>query len=249
VELKVSVDGSEGGALAVMSQGELHAVALSLFLPRATLPESPFRFVLIDDPVQAMDAARVDGLARTLQEVAAQRQVIVFTHDARLPEACRRLDVPARVLEVARGDRSEITIRRLHGPSANYLSDARAILKSEAFPKLAQRRVVPGLCRHAVEAACIDVVRRRRIEAGHPHDAVEEMLDRHAKLMERLALAVYDDADRAGEIYGWANAKLKTAGGDTVRALNAGAHELIDDNPDLLVNNSERLVKVIEAVR
>ena len=61
------MDGVEGAALGVMSQGELHALALSLFIPRATLPESPFRFIVIDDPVQSMDPARVDGLARVLE--------------------------------------------------------------------------------------------------------------------------------------------------------------------------------------
>ena len=60
----MTVDGVPGAALGVMSQGELHSLALSLFLPRATLSESPFRFVVIDDPVQSMDPARVDGLAR-----------------------------------------------------------------------------------------------------------------------------------------------------------------------------------------
>ena len=63
VELRVTVDGQQGAALGVMSQGELHSLALSLFIPRATLKESPFRFVVIDDPVQSMDPARVDGLA------------------------------------------------------------------------------------------------------------------------------------------------------------------------------------------
>ena len=92
VDLMVTVDGVEGAALGVMSQGELHAIALSLFLPRATLPESPFRFVVIDDPVQSMDPARVDGLARVLADVAKTRQVVVFTHDDRLPEAVRRLE-------------------------------------------------------------------------------------------------------------------------------------------------------------
>jgi hypothetical protein len=43
VEVDVSIDGSDGAALAVMSQGELHALALALFFPRATLAESPFR--------------------------------------------------------------------------------------------------------------------------------------------------------------------------------------------------------------
>jgi hypothetical protein len=59
VTVDVSIDGVDGAALGVMSQGELHAIALSLFLPRATMPESPFRFVVIDDPVQSMDPARV----------------------------------------------------------------------------------------------------------------------------------------------------------------------------------------------
>jgi len=34
-----------GAALSVMSQGELHALGLALFLPRATSPDSPFRFI------------------------------------------------------------------------------------------------------------------------------------------------------------------------------------------------------------
>ncbi len=52
--------------LGVMSQGELHSLALSLFLPRATVDESPFRFVLIDDPVQAWTRRRSTGWRRVL---------------------------------------------------------------------------------------------------------------------------------------------------------------------------------------
>lgn len=62
--LDVTVDDREANALGVMSQGELHAVALVIFLPRATLQASPFRFVIIDDPVQSMDPSRIDGLAQ-----------------------------------------------------------------------------------------------------------------------------------------------------------------------------------------
>src|SRR6202042_121261 len=61
LSLDVKVDGEDGSALGVMSQGELNCLALSLFLPRASMPESPFRFVVIDDPVQAMDPAEVAG--------------------------------------------------------------------------------------------------------------------------------------------------------------------------------------------
>jgi len=81
------VDGAPGAALGVMSQGEVNALALSVFLPRATVSASPFRFLIIDDPVQAMDPAKVDGLARVLEDVSRTRQVLVFTHDDRLPEA------------------------------------------------------------------------------------------------------------------------------------------------------------------
>ncbi|MEV0328955.1 AAA family ATPase [Micromonospora echinospora] len=73
VDLDVTVDGVAGAALSVMSQGELHSLALALFLPRATMPESPFRFLVIDDPVQSMDPSKVYGLAKVLAEVARHR--------------------------------------------------------------------------------------------------------------------------------------------------------------------------------
>lgn len=111
VVLDVTVDGTAGAALSVLSQGELHALALSLFLPRATVAESPFRFLVIDDPVQAMDAATVAGLARVLAETAVTRQVVVFTHDDRLPEAVRRLGLPATVLAVCREEKSRVAVR------------------------------------------------------------------------------------------------------------------------------------------
>ena len=80
-----------------MSQGELHALALSLFVPRATLAESPFRFVVIDDPVQSMDPARGRRpRPRARRARPRTRQVVVFTHDDRLPEAVRRLGIAGR---------------------------------------------------------------------------------------------------------------------------------------------------------
>ena len=69
LSLDATVDGVACTALGVMSQGELHALGLALFLPRATSPDSPFRFLLIDDPVQSMDPAKVDGLARVLSRL------------------------------------------------------------------------------------------------------------------------------------------------------------------------------------
>jgi hypothetical protein len=56
-----TVDGVAAGALSVMSQGELHALALALFIPRATTPASPFRFLVLDDPSRRWTRQRSEG--------------------------------------------------------------------------------------------------------------------------------------------------------------------------------------------
>ncbi len=91
VVLDVTVDGTDGQALGVMSQGEIHALALSLFLPRVLLPESPFGFVVIDDPVQAMDPGKVDGLAHVLQAMDPQVDGRARARHGRENTAGRRL--------------------------------------------------------------------------------------------------------------------------------------------------------------
>ncbi|MBY8870501.1 AAA family ATPase [Micromonospora sp. PLK6-60] len=113
VVFPVAVDGADNGTvLGVLSQGEMHALGLATFLPRGCAAESPLRFVVVDDPVQSMDPSKVDGLAQVLAELAQERQVVVFTHDGRLPDAVRRLDLgAARIVEVHRAERSAVTLR------------------------------------------------------------------------------------------------------------------------------------------
>ena len=202
VVLDVTVDGVAGAALGVMSQGELHALALSLFVPRATLPESPFRFIVVDDPVQSMDPARVDGLARVLESAAADRQVVVFTHDDRLAEAVRRLDIAADIVEVTRRDGSVVDLRRSLDPIGRYLEDALAVAGTAGLPSSAAAHVVPGLCRLALEAVCMEVARRRRLTRGDPHADVERALADAGHLSRLAALALFDDMERSGDIVG-----------------------------------------------
>lgn len=228
VEVQVSVDDVGGVALGVMSQGELHALALSLFVPRATLEASPFGFLLIDDPVQAMDPARVDGLATLLAGLARSRQVVVFTHDDRLPEACRCLGLDARVLEVSRRPGSVVEVRVAGHPADTYLNDAYGVAMAEKVPPDVVRRVVPGLCRHAVEAACVDVSRRRLLAAGTPHAEIEQTLADQTTFMKQLALALFGDAARAGDVMGYVSSKWGHRAGDTVKLCNKGAHGLSD---------------------
>ena len=128
------VDGVKAGAFGVMSQGELHALALALFLPRATAPESPFRFVVLDDPIQAMDPTKVEGFVTVMQKLAVDRQVIVLSHDDRLPAAVRRSGGNARILQVTRGIGSAVSIEDDHHPSSRYLDDAFAFAKDDNVP-------------------------------------------------------------------------------------------------------------------
>ena len=154
------------------------------------MPESPFRFVVIDDPVQSMDPARVDGLARALEETAQTRQVIVFTHDERLPEAIRRLGIKSTILSVTRRPKSVVEVRTALDPVQAHIEDALALAHTADLPLPVMRRLVPGFCRGALEAAFISVIRRRRLAAGVPHGEVEEELTEAAKLTPLAALAL-----------------------------------------------------------
>ena len=75
--------------------------------------------MVIDDPVQSMDPSRVDGLARALEEAARTRQVIVFTHDERLPEAGRRLGSESRMFMGTRRPGSVVEVRKSLDPAKN----------------------------------------------------------------------------------------------------------------------------------
>lgn len=244
-EVDVRVDGADASAFGVMSQGELHALAVSVFLPRAALPESPFRFMVIDDPVQSMDPAKVDGLARVLHATARERQVIVLTHDDRLSDAVRRLGLSAEVLEVTRRPGSVVEVRRALDPVERYIADARALLADDALPERVTARVVPGFCRQALEAASARAVRRRRLARGERHAEVEAILQDATTLYPLLALALFDDAGRGGDVLAKLNGRWGRAAGDAVTRANRGAHEPVGRGLRDLVSAAARLAREI----
>ena len=244
VTLDVTVDGVPGAALGVMSQGELHSLALSLFLPRATLPDSPFRFVVIDDPVQSMDPSRVDGLARALEQVAATRQVIVFTHDERLSEAVRRLAINAIILGLTRRPKSIVEIKTALDPIRAHIEDALALAQTTELPMDVLQKLVPGFCRSALEAACTQAFRRRRLAVGESHESMEHELELAGKLTPLAALALFDDRARGADVMkrlnqigGWA--------GDVFKQCKDGVHEVQTADIRLMISDAEKLAKKI----
>jgi hypothetical protein len=244
VVLEVSVDGMEGAALGVMSQGELNSLALSLFMPRATLPESPFRFVVIDDPVQSMDPARVDGLARMLEKAAQTRQVVVFTHDERLARSCRLLGIDAKIVEVTRRPDSVVELRPGQDPVSRYCNDAWAVAKSEDLDPVVKARIVGVFCRLAMEAACTEAVTRRRLANGEDYESIEALLDSAKGLAELMALALFDDIARTKDLTSRLDRGIGKWAVAAYRRVQESAHKPVSQEAMLtLVQESEKLAR------
>ncbi|SFN48891.1 AAA domain-containing protein [Pseudonocardia ammonioxydans] len=245
VAMDVRIDDVDGGtALGVMSQGELHALGLSLFLPRATVDQSPFRFVLIDDPVQAMDPAKVDGLARVLADVALTRQVVVFTHDDRLADAVRRLELSATIWEVARGERSAVEMRPSGDPIARYLDDARAMNLTTALPPDVRSELVASCCRSAIEAACHAKIRSARLGKGYSHAEVEAAILEANTTNKKANLAVFDTIN-GGDL----SVKLAAAGpgaADAFRMCKKGAHKGMVGDLKPFIQDVEKLAEWLQ---
>ncbi|MGW5450929.1 AAA family ATPase [Nocardia sp. NPDC003979] len=247
VLLDVTVDEVDGAALGVMSQGELHALGLSLFLPRATVAHSPFRFVMIDDPVQAMDPAKVDGLARVLAEVALTRQVVVFTHDERLAEAVRRMQLDATVLEVQRRERSVVEVRVTGDPVRRYLDDARSLLRTPQLPPAIADELVATCCRSAIEAAGLAKARHELLAAGLAHGEVERRVRNAHTTRAMITLAIMGPRARVDDL----NKHLSAVGGrwlvGVLRDATAGAHVPIDRPMRELISDTERFIAWLRA--
>ncbi|HEY1135454.1 MAG TPA: AAA family ATPase [Nocardioides sp.] len=247
VRIDSTVDGVES-TIAVLSQGELHALALALFLPRATMADSPFRFLVLDDPVQAMDPAKVDGLVEVLGEIAQHRQVVVFSHDDRLASAVRRSPIAATVVEVSRGKDSQVAIRTSLDPARRYLDDAFGLIREHENDRLTEsalRRTLPGLVRFAVEVAARDAYFVRRLSSGAALGDVEEAWNNLHTTRHRVLTAVYDAVPPDHEAAAWLSVPyrknaLQTSGASFHRGLPTHV------DPRSAVQDARRLVDELE---
>jgi recombinational DNA repair ATPase RecF len=212
-----SVDGQPTKALSVMSQGEKHALALALFLPRVTAADSPFRFVVLDDPIQAMDPAKIDGFVQVLSEIARTHQVIVFSHDDRLASVIRETGTDARLIEVVRESGSKVTVRDNVNPALRAVNDIFALIKDDRLPDEIRALVLPGLFRVAVESAAKQAFYTKQAIAGRPRPESEGAWTSAKKTVSRLALAVHGEP--RADLKGWLDAKPERR--PTVRLCNA----------------------------
>lgn len=222
----------------VLSQGELHTLALSIFLPMMMRPESPFGFVVIDDPVQAMDAYAVDGLAEVLRDVAEELQVIVFTHDERLVHAVELLGFDHTRINVTRSDQSEVECDIASDPALRALERARISAARSVDEDVWMEDIWMNValhCRHAVEHACITAGQRKLHKAGMTSADVRDALDapkRHERNTTKrlMAIAIWGAAGQWQRV----ERQVKT------EKWGEGLHLLIDQLNALVHGNKEK---------
>ena len=113
------------------------------------------------------------------------------------------------------------------------------------MPTELRDRVIPGLCRQALEAACVAKVRRDRLVRGEAHLDIERLIDENDSLMHRLSLALFDSADRGGGVMNCLN-KSSRRHGDVVKLCNKGAHGDATSVDRKFINDVEALARKIQ---
>jgi hypothetical protein len=190
-----------------------------------------------------MDPAKVDGLARVLDRIGQTRQVIVFTHDDRLPEAVRRLGLKARILNVNRREGSRVDVVPASDPTKRYLDDAFAVAMDRRAGDVVRRRAIPVLCRMAVESACKDVFMGRRYGRGERRDDVETAWQDARTTRQRIALALRDDA--SADVERWLGERPSRRAANAV--VGRASHEGLRRDARAAVRDVEALVRDIRA--
>jgi hypothetical protein len=184
-----------------------------------------------------MDPSKIDGFLEVLTELAEDRQVIVLTHDNRLPAAIRGSRAPARIVEVTRGVNSAISVVESTRPATRLLDDAFAIAVDEAVPEDIKRSAIPALCREALESTAYDVYSSKAFSGGRSREDIEGTWEKAAKTSNRLALALTGNGDDDLAVDKW------KAGGrarrDTLSVVNKGVHKGVSDYKDAV--NDARL--------
>ncbi|MFD6654993.1 AAA family ATPase [Streptomyces parvus] len=245
--MAASVDGQDAPALDVMSQGELHSLALSLFLPRATTAESPFGFLVIDDPVQSMDPTKVHGLAQVLHELGRHRQIIVFTHDPRLQKAFTDQELPVTVFQVTRGEGSRVKVDCVDDPVAQAIGDARAIAATPGLPSETYSHVLPGLARIALENAFLEAAWIRHHRTGGLEHDLQTAIDSAERFQEVAAFALFGDVRRGNDVKEEVRSRYGSPACSLIQQCQKGAHPdgATIPNPHRFVTDVENLAQKI----
>src|SRR5262249_22729593 len=125
-----------------------------------------------------------------------------------------------------------------------YLDDARAMALTRELSEDAKAAVVAEFCRSALEAACQEAVRARRIKPGVRHADAEQALIKANTLRKLIALVLFNNADRGQDVDAELRQRFGQAG---VNAFHAATHGAYRGMLKALVDDVARLAKDLRA--
>ena len=199
------------------------------------------------------DSWRDELLERTWQALAVEQptgcavlRLRVEEPELKSNQMAERLTVSLGRPQTAEGVRK--ALQRAHERFADLLlGEVESTLERPTVAELEAELQELGLtryCRSALEAACQQVVRRRRLGKGQPHAEVERELEGATKVNTLASLALFDDATRGGDVLPRLN-KIGGWAGDAFVAVKDGAHAGYAGDMRHLVENIERLCEEI----
>jgi hypothetical protein len=158
------------------SEAEGNCLGLSVYFSQRVDRNPQWETILLDDPVQSMDAGHEQGLVQLLARVSRGRQVIVMTHDRRFAEA-----VEAQFGAVQSFTRYNIEVAEDPQPrvelAAGRLEELLAFAQANANGHRATREAAAGAVRKAVERLTKDLALAKGIRLARKV-TIEQAIER-----------------------------------------------------------------------
>lgn len=199
-----------------MAPTNLTSAVLELAAGDQSLTENAQLLILgaLDSDQALQDA--LGGKGRSIAEtVAVQRE-------ARAPIGAYLKSVKVagfRGVGVTRDVGSVVTISESSHPATRYLDDGLALALDEGVPSDVKDRVIPGLCRMALESAAYEIYEARMISGGGSAQEVEDKWLGATTVRQRLALALH--GDKSASVAKWLGTGQRLAGSNV---CNRGVH-------------------------
>lgn len=158
------------------SEAEGNCLGLSVYFSQRVDRNPQWNMILLDDPVQSMDAGHEQGLVQLLARVSRGRQVIVMTHDRRFSES-----VEAQFAAVPSFIRYNIQVSGEPQPqvelAAGRLDELLSFAETNAEGHRTMREAAAGALRKAVERFTKDLAAARGTRLAK-RATIEQMVDR-----------------------------------------------------------------------